>query len=394
VLELLSVTPATVVVPLVSAAFRAVMGRSRLTVHVSGRTGTGKSLLAGIVQPLFGRGMHGEALPVSWADGSTANGIARVLSRVSDAPVVVDDLRFGGGPSDVRVAELFDRVTRAQFNGAAPVKLTRDGGQRTDPASRCIIVSTGETPPRMHSTRNRVVCVELDERSAPDLAPLVLRAAGGELARGMAAFVQWYAPRYATNLPRLDALERAAGVRWALGVTDRAASLFRALALGAELLFAWLAEADVAPPSPPSTKPAPGGARRRGPRARRGRRDGEPRAEVPPAAARCAHHQGGAHRRDRDGRAHGPPRRLRSVGVAHRRPRRPPPAGEARGVDPRGGGVHRPRPRPRRREGAGAAGGRPPSPPTAPPSAATSTRPGSSPGPPSTSRATPAPPAR
>ena len=245
VLELLSITPAAVVVPLVSAAFRAVMGPSRLTVHVSGHQGTGKSLLAGLAQQLFGRSMGAEALPCSWADGSTANGIARVLSRVGDAVVAVDDLRFGGGPGDARVAELFDKIVRAHFNRAAALKLTRDGSARFDPASRCVILSTGETPPRGHSTRARAVCVELNERPAPDLGPLMQRAAAGELAAGMAAFVRWYAPRHAGNLPRLDALERATAARWCLGVTDRAAGLFGALALGAEVLFAWLAESGV-----------------------------------------------------------------------------------------------------------------------------------------------------
>lgn len=245
VLDLLSIEPAPVAVPLVAAAFRSVMGPSRLTVHVSGGTGKGKSLLVSLAQRLFGRTMHQEALPCSWADSSTANGIVRVLSRVGDAIVAVDDLRFGGGPGDARTAELFDRVIRSQFNGSAPVKLTRDGGQRFDPPSRCVVLSTGETPPRGHSTRNRVVCVELTERPSTDLGPLMQRAAAGELARGMAAFVQWYAPRVAGNLPCLDALERAAAARWNLGVTDRAAGLFGSLALGAELLLAWLSEAGV-----------------------------------------------------------------------------------------------------------------------------------------------------
>ena len=245
VVELLTVEPATVVVPLVCAAFRAAMGTSRITLHVAGRTGTGKSLLTGLTQALFGRSFRGDALPASWADGSTANGIAGVLARAGDAVVAVDDLRFMGGHGDVKVAELFDRVTRAQFNGAAPVKRTRDGGQRHDPASRSVILSTGESPPRTHSTRNRVVCVELGERPTPDLEPLMARAAAGELARGMAAFVQWYAPRWAGNVSRLDALERAAALRWNLGVTDHAAGLFGALALGAELLFAWLSESGV-----------------------------------------------------------------------------------------------------------------------------------------------------
>jgi hypothetical protein len=246
VLDLLAVESATVVVPLLAASFRAVMGPSRLTLHVCGRMGTGKSMLVGLAAQLFGPTMDADNLPCSWADGSTANGIARVLTRAGDAIVPIDDLRFGGGPGDAATVERFDRVTRAHFNRAAALKLTRDRTERHESASRGTIVSTGETPPRGHSTRDRVVCVELTERPSPELGPLMQRAAAGELARGMASFVQFYAPRVKGNLPRLGDLERAAVVRWGMKPGDRAAKLFGALALGAEMMLAWLEESGVA----------------------------------------------------------------------------------------------------------------------------------------------------
>lgn len=262
--ELFDVEPAGVMVPLVGLALRSVMGPSRLTVHVSGRKGLGKSMLAGLVSSLFGAALFDNPV-ASWADGSTANGITRTLATVGDAPVLVDDLRVGGTRDDATFA-LFDRVVRAHFNRAAPRKLTREGGSRNDPPSRASILSTGEVLPYGHSTRDRVVCVDLDVRPAPDLEAateaaalaaagdeagarqassldaLIRKAREGELARAMAAFVQWYAPRYVAERERLNVSERDAAKRWGLGDSDRAAGLLGALALGLEELFAFLSD--------------------------------------------------------------------------------------------------------------------------------------------------------
>lgn len=246
VLELLSVEPATVAVTLAAASFRAAMGPSRLSVHVWGPTATGKSCVVGLAQAMFGASMHGDAMPASWADKSTENGIAALFARVGDAIVGTDDMVFRGSErDDVEKAKRVDGVIRAHYNRAAPIKLNRDGSQRPERPSRCVPVSTGEAKPRGHSTVNRMVCVEMPQRSPTDLARLKQLAADGVLARGMAAFAQWYAPRVKGNLPRLDALERAAALRWGLGGSDRAGALFGALALGFELMLAWLGEAGV-----------------------------------------------------------------------------------------------------------------------------------------------------
>lgn len=96
VLAFVRLSPESVTVPLFAAALRSVLGPSKATVHVTGRPGLGKTLLCTIVSRFFGVGV--EAL--SWADGSTANGIMHNLRTVGDALVVVDDLRVSGTGRD------------------------------------------------------------------------------------------------------------------------------------------------------------------------------------------------------------------------------------------------------------------------------------------------------
>ena len=90
VVELLSMEPAAVTVPMVALAFHAPLGGSRCAVHVNGPADLGKSVRASLVQRLFGASMEPrEGLPVSWADGSTSIGIGSVLARAGDALVVL-----------------------------------------------------------------------------------------------------------------------------------------------------------------------------------------------------------------------------------------------------------------------------------------------------------------
>lgn len=248
IVDLLSVEPAPVMVTLMCAAFRSMMGPSSLTVHVYGGSATGKSLRVGLVQSMFGRTMHGDALPASWADKSTDNALFKLLSTVGDAVVTIDDYLLRGGPDDIKIIQTYDTVTRAHHNRAAPLKLNRDGSQRFTSSTRGTIFATGESPPRGLSTLNRVVALELPERPPGDLTSLMQRAAEGELARGMAAAVRWYASQVEENLPRLDAMERDAAARWNLGGGDRATKLFGALVLGAEHMLAWLAATGVVAP--------------------------------------------------------------------------------------------------------------------------------------------------
>lgn len=245
VVAFFDVNPAEVVVPLVGLVFRAPLGRSRVTLHISGTKGTGKSLLAGLAQKFVGTGTCSadcsDGFVAQWTDGSSAKGIGRTLATIGDAVVVVDDLRVGGA-RDEHTFAMFDHVIRAHFNRSAPRKLTREGGARNDPPSRCSILSTGEVLPQGHSTRDRVVGAHLATRPTPDLGPLVERANAGEFAAAMAAYVAHCAPRYDEIQRTIGVREKEAAQRWGLGDTDRAAGLLGALALGLESMFAFLAE--------------------------------------------------------------------------------------------------------------------------------------------------------
>lgn len=239
---LLSMEPAHVMVPMVALAFHAPLGGSRLAVHVYGPPDTGKSVRASLVQRLFGAAMHAKAPPVSWADGSTSVGIADVLSRAGDALVMVDDLRVTGGHRDDADAVKVDRVFRAHFNGAAPLKGRREGGARTDPASRCDLLSTGEVLPRgsTASTLNRVVTIELEAPLPANINELVTLAADGTLAAGMAAYLRWLAPQVEDLRPRARAEEREAATRWGFTAGTRAEELLGGLCLGMEHLLTFL----------------------------------------------------------------------------------------------------------------------------------------------------------
>lgn len=235
--ELLSVEPASAIVPMVALAFRAAMGSTRATVHLTGRPGLGKTMLAGLVASLFGPAMFDRA-PCSWANDS-APGIFGVAATFGDGLLLIDDLNLAGGNVDNRTK--FERVIRAKYDGQGRNLRHVDGAARTDPRPRCAILSTGEVLPKGAACTSRVVSVALDERPAPDLQPLMRRARDGDLARAMASFVRWYAPRYLKHLPELDARDREAARAWGLGEGDRAAGLMGALAHGLEALFTFLA---------------------------------------------------------------------------------------------------------------------------------------------------------
>jgi hypothetical protein len=243
VVELLAMEPAAVTVPMVALAFHAPLGGSRCAVHVNGPAERGKSVRASLVQRLFGAGMNAKAPPASWADGSTAIGIGQVLARAGDALVVIDDLRIAGGSRDEADAIRVDRVLRAHFNGAAPLKGRREGGAaRVDPASRCDVLSTGETLPKgpTASTLNRVVTVQLDAPLPANIVELDALASDGVLAAGMSAYLRWLAPQIDDVRATARAEERAAALRWGFTAQSRATELLGGLSLGMEYLFRFL----------------------------------------------------------------------------------------------------------------------------------------------------------
>lgn len=239
--------PASVVVTLIGFAFRAAMGGARSSVHVTGRTSLGKSVLIGVISQFFGVSFSGRNPLLSWRGrNASAQGILETLACVRDAFIQVDDLQRT--PESVAKATI---VFPAHFEGAAQIRGRRNGGSLSGTPSSGVIGSSGETLPDEPSVRNRVYLLDLGEHPSPrlDVGEYCAKARGdrGELARAMSRFIQWWAPKYDEQQPHLIQQEREAAETWGLGVDARAAEVLGAPALGLDTLFGFLHDLGVDP---------------------------------------------------------------------------------------------------------------------------------------------------
>ena len=196
-LRLLEVAPDRVSVPLLAATYRAVLGATDFSVHISGPTGVLKTELAALVQQHFGAAMDSRNLPGSWS--STANLLEAVAFAAKDAVLVVDDFAPTGSASDVqRLHRDADRLLRAQGNSAGRGRMRADTTLRPGKPPRGLVVSTGEDVPRGQSLRARVF---VEEVGPGDVHVAVLSAcqadaAVGMYASAMAGFIGSIAGRY------------------------------------------------------------------------------------------------------------------------------------------------------------------------------------------------------
>ena len=191
--------PEHLTVPLLGAAFRAVLGPADFSLHLAGRTGIFKTELAARVQQLFGARMDAQHLPANWS--STANALERIASDAKDAVLVIDDF-VPQGRAERAAGEhsKADRVFRAQGNKSGRQRMTADGHLQQVYEPRGIIVSTGEDIPLGQSLQARILVLNV---SPGDVNPVALTAcqhagAQGVYAQAMAAFIQWIAPEYET----------------------------------------------------------------------------------------------------------------------------------------------------------------------------------------------------
>lgn len=194
--ELFDVAAPEIAIPLFAAVWRAPLGPSQLTLYLSAPAKTGKSMLAALAQQHFGAGLHEFALPAS-VKHSTAASVNALRALVGDAVFVLDDfLVSGNAVEDLKLSDKIDTVVRAQYGGTGAQRLSRDGSLSTaGTPPRSTLVITGETLPRGHSLRSRMLVLELPGPIEKDLAPQKRAAAEGVYARAMAGYLRWLAPR-------------------------------------------------------------------------------------------------------------------------------------------------------------------------------------------------------
>jgi hypothetical protein len=187
---LTSVAPA-LCIPLLAAIVRAVLGESRFSVFVFGRTGQGKTAITRLMLSHFGA----EIEPVSW--DATANALAALAHEARDAALLIDDYNPRDRKHREELETKADQILRAQGNRSARHRANIDGSLNpSDRYPRGLIISTGEELPAGHSLRARLVAVEhnpgADWRISA-LTPCQRAAKEGTYSGSMAAFLAWIA---------------------------------------------------------------------------------------------------------------------------------------------------------------------------------------------------------
>jgi hypothetical protein len=198
-LAFLDLAPDPITVPLLGAAFRAVLNEiayADVSVFLTGPSGVFKSELASLVQACFGTRFTRLTLPATWA--ATPNYLERLAADFKDCVLVIDDFAPGGTTQDVnRYHAVADRVIRGAGNAAGRGRMRADSGLRPSYRPRALIVGTGEDVPRGHSIRARMLVLEI-ERGDVDTGLLATFQDDGSrrsLVVMLSGFIHWLAPR-------------------------------------------------------------------------------------------------------------------------------------------------------------------------------------------------------
>jgi hypothetical protein len=197
-LDVLDLAPDRITVPLLGAAYRAVLGPCDCSLHLAGPSGAGKTELAALAQQHYGAGLDARHLPAGWS--STGNALEGLAFAAAHALLTVDDFAPGGTAADVaRLHREADRLLRAQGNRAGRMRMRADSTLRPARYPRGLILSTGEDVPRGQSLRARLLTLELapGELDWSRLTACQRNAADGLYAGALAGYLRWLAARYA-----------------------------------------------------------------------------------------------------------------------------------------------------------------------------------------------------
>jgi hypothetical protein len=184
-------------VALFGAVWRAPLGYSPLVVYLSGAPEAGKTYLAAIAQSFYGAGWSEKRLPASLKH-ATALALNELRALARDCIFVVDDFVVTGTAEDVKQAEKVGLIARAQHGQHGRQGLTTAGRlDEGNDAVSSIPIITGETLPRGHSLRSRLLVAELHQPMPESelLRDAARAGASGVFAGLMAAFLRWLAPR-------------------------------------------------------------------------------------------------------------------------------------------------------------------------------------------------------
>lgn len=194
-LALLELAPDAVSVPMLGAAYRAVLGQADFVVWTVGETGRHKTAFMGLVMAHYGARWGRKFLPDGW--NTSANALESNAFRVKDALFVIDDFKPSGSVGDrAKLDGTASRVIQGAADGAGRGTLTADRRARAALYPRGLIAASAEDLPRGHSNRARLVMVEVARRliDSPAKSKAYYQgeenAVGGVYALALAGFVQ------------------------------------------------------------------------------------------------------------------------------------------------------------------------------------------------------------
>ncbi len=182
---------------LLTAPFIPIVLDPDFAIHLSGRTGTGKSELASLVQRFYGQAMDARNLPASW--NSTENYLVEMAFILKNVAMGTDDFNPRGGDYEVRSwHRKADVVFRSQGNRSGRGRLRADITARPTHFPRGLIFSTGEDTPTGQSLRARMLILELSRSDfeITSLTPHQKAAGKGLYSQTLSAFIAWVAERY------------------------------------------------------------------------------------------------------------------------------------------------------------------------------------------------------
>jgi len=203
-LSILRLGPPRIIVPFYCSIWRAAIGASNFSIHLTGPTGTFKTCLSALGQQHWGEGFSFQNVPASWS--ATENALEAFQFILKDAVLVIDDFAPRGNKSDVeRWHQKADRVLRGQGNRAGRARMKPDSSLRATKKARGTTLSSGEDAPKGESLKARVLILEIDRNTIdPDrLSRSQELGAAGLFSAAMSAFVSWVAPQYEEIMAKL-----------------------------------------------------------------------------------------------------------------------------------------------------------------------------------------------
>lgn len=194
VLEFMGFRSPEVMFPALAAMIAAVLGNSRLTVHLVGQPGAGKTELACLLMRLFGYGFTSAEPCATWS--ATANAIVGLLAQSAYAPFWVDDLIVDGDDRTIgQVGHKIDEVVGAQGNGQGRDRCGRDGKPLPPLVLLGLLLSTGEGWFGRESRTARTLQLSLSRDDLDAAKFQAIKAKSHLFSEMMAAFIQWAASR-------------------------------------------------------------------------------------------------------------------------------------------------------------------------------------------------------